>query len=414
MTKYIQIFDELVSIIHKDYAGWDEKLGWDSPEQYREKMKRLIDQKKMTPQTFTHIVNDYILDFHDPHMYFILEGNDEVKPQVCGFSVRRYEDALYVTETVEEKRFEKGIKIVTVDGITIPELAITKKNKLGDVHPERQNWNNVIKSAEWIETIDSIGKSTKLHIMHYDKAQREPKFTLKELEPGTLLMTLTSFSNPKAISELLSSNIDRLQQITNLIIDVRNNGGGTDIAFTPVLEYIFSMNQIPDPVIKPREFNCTERNANWYADLYEEYKKTNDHPDILQVLKFAKEKFESNKGKGFVEFDFTGLIDEEKLDFKGHDTPNQVVILSDSYCASAGDVFVEISKQSSKATVVGRATMGVMDYSDLATKDWDNQFTLYYPTSRLVEKDPVHQIHGKGGSTRYLYTMDTPTLRRGS
>ena len=83
--------------------------------------------------------------------------------------------------------------------------------------------------------------------------------------------------------------------------------------------------------------------------------------------------------------------------FEGKDkSPEQVIILSDCMCGSAGDEFVEICKESSKVTVLGRATMGVTDYSDLVVRQWEDKFHLYYPISRLKTKTIKNPLHGKG------------------
>ena len=59
--------------------------------------------------------------------------------------------------------------------------------------------------------------------------------------------------------------------------------------------------------------------------------------------------------------------------------------LSDYMCGSAGDEFVETCKESSKVTVIGRATMST-DYSDLVIRQWDEKFHLYYPYTDLRRK----------------------------
>ena len=39
--RYSEIFKEIVDITHNDYAGWDEKKGWDQPEIYVEKIDKM-------------------------------------------------------------------------------------------------------------------------------------------------------------------------------------------------------------------------------------------------------------------------------------------------------------------------------------------------------------------------------------
>ena len=94
---YSEIFEEVVYTVQNDYAGCDEKKGWDQPEIYVEEISKLEKTGEMTPLIFVDLINDYLDDFQDPHMFFRLDGA-EVKEKTCGFKVRRYLDALYVTD----------------------------------------------------------------------------------------------------------------------------------------------------------------------------------------------------------------------------------------------------------------------------------------------------------------------------
>src|SRR5699024_3888386 len=115
MTSYMDIFKEIVDIVHHDYAGYDEKRGWDDPAHYLEEIERLISSQQITPQVFTNLVSEYLMAFQDRHMYFNLKRSDDVKVGTRGFRTRRYGDALYVVETCEEDRFSDGSKIVSID-----------------------------------------------------------------------------------------------------------------------------------------------------------------------------------------------------------------------------------------------------------------------------------------------------------
>ena len=76
---------------------------------------------------------------------------------------------------------------------------------------------------------------------------------------------------------------------------------------------------------------------------------------------------------------------------RGDHYPEQIFILSDVYCASSGDNFVQMMKQFKKVTVVGRPTLGILDYSNCCTVDYGN-FCLMFPTSRCLSVDQ----EGKG------------------
>lgn len=50
MTRYMEIFKEIVDIVHHDYAGYDEKRGWDEPAHYFREIERLISGQQITPE----------------------------------------------------------------------------------------------------------------------------------------------------------------------------------------------------------------------------------------------------------------------------------------------------------------------------------------------------------------------------
>jgi len=57
--------------------------------------------------------------------------------------------------------------------------------------------------------------------------------------------------------------------------------------------------------------------------------------------------------------------------------------------------------------VVGRATMELNDYANLATQKWDEGFELMYPTSRLTRIDAGRGMTGVGIEP-HLYIPWTP------
>ncbi|ERL65852.1 hypothetical protein L248_1928 [Schleiferilactobacillus shenzhenensis LY-73] len=62
---------------------------------------------------------------------------------------------------------------------------------------------------------------------------------------------------------------------------------------------------------------------------------------------------------------------------------------------SAGDSFVLVAKNAPKVTVVGRNTMGVWDYANVATQSYTG-FDLNYPISRAAWVDEGKGIDGIG------------------
>ncbi|SEQ80999.1 hypothetical protein SAMN05216362_12822 [Piscibacillus halophilus] len=104
-----KIFQDIVDIIHHDYAGCRDKKGWDQPEKFLDRVR----ERELSIHEFTNLVEEYLADLKDPHMFFRIISDE--KPQDIGFKVRRYEDALYITEVTKEERLQVGARIVALN-----------------------------------------------------------------------------------------------------------------------------------------------------------------------------------------------------------------------------------------------------------------------------------------------------------
>ncbi|OBY76515.1 hypothetical protein BBG47_26620 [Paenibacillus sp. KS1] len=393
---YVNIFAEIVSIMHQDYAGYEEKKGWDNPDYFTEKIERLETSELMTPQLFAEIVNEYLVSFQDRHMYFHLHNSEKVEVKTCGFFVRNYEDTLYVTEVYEENRFGKGARIVSVDGQSISSIRKQQRAMLRESHPEREEWDEILNKAKYFELINENEDVVKLELNLYRRTPKKSTYDIRSINEDTLLVTLSDFGDTDRIVNLIEKHKDDLLASKNVIVDVRHNSGGNAHAGNSLVRYFYKKGEKPSSELKVREFNCSDRNVELFLKSAENVRSSTDDEDTLKMLEFGENQFKTYRNQGFVAFDFSEFIADRVNEFEGEDNPENVIILSDYYCASAGEEFVGTSKGSSKVTIVGRATMGLNDYSDLVSINWDKQFTLYYPISRLEQKTEVHPIHGKG------------------
>lgn len=393
--------------MHQDYAGYEEKKGWDNPSYFTKEIEYLETRKLMTPQKFTEIVNEYLMSFQDGHLYFLLNKSEKAKAKTCGFSVRNYEDTLYVTEVYEENRFGKGTKIVSIDGESISTIKKRQREVLRESHPEREEWNFILNKANDFEVINENEDLAKLKLILHERTSKKSTYAFNFINENTSLLTFSDFNDPNTIMNLIEEHKDDLLESKNLIIDVRHNNGGNAHAFSSLLRYIFKKGEKPSSDLKVREFNCSTRNVELFLKQAEKVRSSTDHEETLKMLEFAENQFKTYQNQGFVAFDFSEYIAEIEKNFEGEDYPEKVILLIDCYCASAGEELVEVSKQSSKVTIVGRATMGINDYSDLVCVNWDNQFSLYYPISRLERKTETDPIHGKGIQP-HIYIEWTP------
>jgi C-terminal processing protease CtpA/Prc len=407
MKMYIEIFREIVEIMHYDYSGCIDKKGWDNPKKIEQTILELEKKDKLTSNRFSEIIQDYMLDFKDPHIIFKPIKSDSQKEYDNGFRVRRYEDKLYIRTLTAEKRLEIGEAILSLDQIPIPELVNKHQRELMEEKAEREEWRNIIYKYKVAAVRDTEGNVRLLDLKKYEKSYK-PKHTIKKVDEDTLCITLSDFFDPTPIEIILEKHKEVLKNAKNLIIDVRVNYGGTDQSFVNLGKYIFpvGMNKI-DNSFYNMKFNCTERNADLMIQwIDEEIVKTANEQYREGLKQWKEQTWEKYRGKGFISFN-EDSSDGNEFEIEGQEYPKNIIILTDNYCGSAGDIFVYLCKQSPKVTVVGRPTMGINDYSNLTTINWNNQFELLYPTSRLDQLDSRDQDHEQGINP-HIYIPWTP------
>ncbi len=385
-----QIFEDIKQVLKHDYAGCHSKLHLNTPEQYEV-------SNAMTNVEFEQIIKSYLLDFKDGHLGFRTK-NSELPYR--GFSVRRYENTLYVTEAPTETRLKKGDKIVAIDGEIIERAAERYQKLLVDELNERQQWRNVLCIANKV-TVEVEGKLLELELGAYDKPAYNPSYECFPLNTETMYMKLMDFAQAEPIQKLVRENEYALSQCKNLIIDVRINNGGNDTFYFPLLKYIFDKQIAVQDLFndESRMFtNYTERNCALMQTFMEDYLEQELAAEVEQNIKEEIAKIHTYKGKGFVEND-----DETDWLIEGGDFPRNIYVLADCFCASSGDTFAQNVKKSPKVKVIGRETMGIMKTFNVVTVDYGD-FEFWYGISTMDDKSPYHN----GGIHPDIYIPWTP------
>ncbi|WP_228409579.1 S41 family peptidase [Radiobacillus deserti] len=310
--------------------------------------------------------------------------------------MRRYKDYLYIVSTKQEKGLKPGYVIRALDGIPIQELIQVHKRQLMEESAERENWSTILPLYSNAIVTDEKNTTFSIPLNKYRIEPFEPTYSMESLNENTLLMTLTDFMNHQEISKLITQNEHLLRSTENLIIDVRLNKGGSDLAYFGLLSYLFD-----EKVVNLSDFddgalltNCTKRNVELRTKLLKSNLFSVGDEETKNQVNILIDKLKENEGKGFVELDLSDL--ENSLIINTKPGPSKVVILVDVFCGSSGESFVEVCKHSSKVTVIGRATLGLNDYANLAKMEWEGRFELWYPTSKLTKVDEGRGMNGVG------------------
>ncbi|MBM6613858.1 hypothetical protein JTF06_02980 [Desemzia sp. RIT804] len=374
-----QIFMDIQSIMSEDYAGYRDNQHLNHPDNYKV-------SNDMSAQEFEEMIQDYLLNFNDGHLSFKAKNTDI---PYLGFSVRRYEDALYVTSAPKEKNLFIGDKIILIDGVDIPETARTYKKRLEDDMLERQRWNAVLSKANTVQILRE-NKSFELALANYDKVPSKPEYSFKQIESNITYIKLTDFAQEAPIKKIIQKNQKALESSENFIIDVRVNNGGNDSFYFPLLNYMFDQpTNFSDLFAEDQNIftNHTERNYQLWIPELKEYLMQDLDDFTKTMLKEEIEVFDKNRRKGLIK-----VSDKDDYLIEGRSTPPNVYVLSDLYCGSSGDTFVANAKKSPKVTVVGRSTMGIIDYMNVVSVDYGD-YDFIYSISKMNQK---YATNGKG------------------
>lgn len=385
MTKR-EIFDDIVNIMRNDASCCKDKKGGDT-----QKYQSMIDET-MTDKDFTFVVNSYLATFK-VLAHLGLECKKFSNWLQC--SLRMYEGKLYVVAAPKESGMGIGHTIVAVDGVEISEFARRHSEFLFDESEERQGflWENLLSYCDELTLQDGTTQYT----VKLPLAGRLPheSCSFAKLREDVAYLLLNTFAQEELIVNLINSHKSEILACRYLVMDVRNNDGGLDSAFFPLLEFcLYEHDEFCGQPILPNdkiEINYTERNVDERLKMLEYFRK-NAQKDLVLWFDDAIAQNKAQRGKGFV---VEADSDTYSYPMRGTDMPKRVFVLTDCNCGSSGDQFVMAISPLSKVTVVGRPTMGILDYSNLAMKDYGD-YVLRYPTSRRLAIDKGEGMSCKG------------------
>lgn len=368
------IFAEIQQILKYDYAKCQKAVPHE----------QFIVTPRMSDEAFINMLEDYVASFDDTQLS--MQVKNDMRPNI-GFSVRHYEDALYVTEASKETRLHIGDVITAIDGVPIAKM-------------HHQKWHAVLMRAKEITVKQGRGIVT-IVLSHYAHQPYKPIYEAKLLQPNCFYMKFTDFGESYPVQQMLAQYEDELSQVDNVVIDMRQNYGGNDVYMYPLLDYVFNAPQSLKQLYKDeKEYtNFTPRNCQLLLQMYEDYLREPLDEDTVRALDYEMFQLEQHRGKGFVE-----VTPDVDYIFSGAKMPQHVYILTDKDCAGAGEMLAALAKKSPKATLVGRPTKGTMATFNVVGVDF-GELILYYPTSKM---DDESEFASNEGIMPHVYIPWTP------
>jgi hypothetical protein len=206
------------------------------------------------------------------------------------------------------------------------------------------------------------------------------------LSDSTFLIRVPSFDiSWKAVLESLLTRSDaEIRRRPNLIIDVRNNGGGSDATFSPLIAYLYTkpiQEEGVEVLASPDNITKWEQYISMVPESEKEVRKQIE--SIVSVMR-------AHMGEFVTIVPSSQRTLPSVLPF-----PKRIAVLMNQGCTSSCEQFLLAARQSDKVTLFGRPSKGVLDYSNVVEYELPSKArSIGIPTTRSkrLPKNPVDGI----------------------
>ncbi len=406
-----ELLNRLISKIEQEYPGFKEKT---KDQQLYENFKHgMIKKSQSAPDSLClEILREYLSYFKDHHLYITGPGQQPDKDQqkfykkISGTVDNYVESITSLPDSLEGIWESSGYTVGLIKSQKGYQAFIIEADtnywKPGGIKFELYPQNKIdfylrdhsLKSSTYeifgnsILTIDGLQspfiKTRPSPSMSpaeiTQKVDEIEGFYIKNISDKTVLIRLSNFfySNVARIQKMIDDNIDLLKTSDNLIIDLRNNPGGTDQAYQQLLPYICTQNirmMNAAFLATPTLINGLQK---YMDDLPQEKKYDADRKRIREKIKLYK-----NNMYEFVNMDSTDVY-IQKIE-PTNKSPENIVILINERTASAAESLTYRARQSKKVKIMGAPSGGVLDYGSTRWTDFgSDDYKLSIPTFRSL------------------------------
>ena len=411
-------FSKIKTHLESNYAGFKDKVTPKNIKKYKDftaDKEQVVSKAKNKSQCY-FIINQWMSYFNDNHLYTGLnaEAIEKIQPQKLqtDFPIEKLTVSEALIKKLESAKGIEGIYTKKGEGFSIAVL----KNK----NPFRDYVAIVIKSSDSKFENGTVlaelkEKSENEYFLLYNSAHMlafatiKPKngelisgfvkngkeivdnenynFEAKFLNENTLYFNIPSFSweAKPMVDSLFVAQKENLSKSANLIIDLRNNGGGSDDVYSFISPYLYTQ---PIKGIGVDMFSSNDNIKGWELMLQDPNLPLDNKAEYQKMIDKLKLKLNQNVNivEDYIDTSYTPLL-----------FPKNVVIVINEGCASSTEQFLLEAIQSKKVTLMGQNTSGTLDYSNLRESDFcEMPYILWTPTTRSRRIDIGEGIDGIG------------------
>ena len=388
-----KLLNDLFLTIRNDYAGWDAKQKRHNPSPFVTMLGQAYYDRRMSSLLVLQAVSQYCAGLRDRNLKFELNDENYV-PFSRGFMVRRCAGGMFVDAVTQEQRLRPGDEVLAINRTAPDRIVKNLPNPLlAADEPEREQWNGYLKLASDITVRHADGTTEMLELDRYP-VEPDAAPSLRELAPGALLLNPGTLNDAAALDAFVAVHADALDHCERLVLDLRTARGDDEEALLPLLPYIIAKDCTAAEAFGDRRIrtNYTKMNCTRLLHMLAPYLVDED-PELRQMAQSLTAYYRDQSGKGWVdEVEELPIAPETILHCRG---PEKVVVLTDTWCEQEAERLAQLAKQQGRATLLGRPTMGTLDYTNPVLVEYD-EFSFTYPISRTAASLEGHGIDERG------------------
>ena len=211
-------------------------------------------------------------------------------------------------------------------------------------------------------------------------ADRPPLLEFRRPSDRTVYLAVRTFDIKlrDLLDQTLREETESIRRADQVILDVRENNGGYDHTFRPLIEMLgpWRYRNYGDEV-----WSSAENIEGWRAILQT---LPSSAKDVRAVVRRVIALMERRPGK-WVLVDRRRIETDVVTSAPGRPVARRVWLLIDRPCGSSCEAFVLQASQNPRVTIAGRNTFGALDYSNLRWRTLPSgSVTIYYATTRTT------------------------------
>ena len=244
--------------------------------------------------------------------------------------------------------------------------------------------------------------NTEPQIERYFKAISANNPYFIKINNETTLLRIPRFwgSEKSKIDSVIRANKETILKTPNLLIDLRNNGGGSDGSFQELLPILYTnpirtvgVEMLSTPLNNQRmldfinkdEYGFDEKGKKWAQESYDKLSKKLGEFVLLNESPVTETNYDTV-----------------------HEYPKNIGIIINENNGSTTEQFLLAAKQSKKVKLFGTTTTGVLDISNMYfVKSPCEEFELGYSLSKS-RRIPEMTIDDKGIQPDYYIDKEIP------